>query len=295
MFMSRIAKGRVAGRIAGCACGCGHSSKACHCGPSCPGCKCHHRKKKKQYSRRGGAEVNPAPAPDIPIDMRSIESKMISVWDDHGYYTGLVLLAKANKFSPAETNALVERLLDNQNHIAYLFMPKFNRTDADRIAQKLQEHIGLAGELIDALMVDKNSSESAAADVKWKQNADEIGSALYKLQNRFGPYLMSENGWKNQMQMHLQHLTKVVGAYLGGDRVQALKDMNPYIAHIRQLAMALAKLVSGSRFGLLPPAYVYPTSYQPYWQYRQVPTEEIILAPRRNPPYRFRTQTVYRS
>lgn len=260
----------------------------------------------RSASRSGGVDPVPEPAPDIPKDMRSIESKMISAWDDHGYYTGLVFLAKVNKLPNDAINALKTRLLQNQNHIAQLFKPKFNEKVATDVAKALQEHIVIADKLIDALMNGDTMADTLTKD--WKRNADEIGTTLYKLQNRYGgPYILSEGQWKSQMQEHLTHLTKIISQYLKGDRADALKDMDPYIEHIRRLAMALAKLVSGPRmpfllpaaFGPVPP---YAAMMPSYYAYR--PLESEIITPPSpfypkasaqlpQAPYRFRTQTVY--
>jgi hypothetical protein len=265
-------------------------------------------------NRSGGVEPVPVAAPDLPHNMRSIESKMISLWDGHGFYTGLVLFGKANKLP--ETEELKTRLLENQNHIAYLFMPKFNKDVAKSVAEKLQEHIAIADKLLDALIAE-NAGTSSSGDklsdtlmTDWKRNADDIGSTLYKLQSRFGPYILSETKWKDEMQEHLKHLTTVITKYLGGNRAAALADINPYIEHIRHFAMTLAKLVSGPSFVAFGPAGPmfappYPSPYPyPYAAVPYRPLESEIVAPYSpfypkdpsrlsQPPYHFRTRTVY--
>jgi len=224
---------------------------------------------------------------------------MVALWDDHATFTYLVLVAKAAKRPADEIKAYTGRLLANQDNIAYMFLPKFGTEVASEVSKLLREHIMIADQVIDA-----------PADVdlrqRWYKNADDIGAALFGLQIKGGPYLMGREGWMAEMKEHLDKLTVVVLAYLGGQFGDAVSAIDPYFKHIRHLAMVLAKLVSGR----LPPPYGFVVGdpfarpffpapsyvYAPLVRRRSLTPLVPYSAPWMGPPpppYRFATQTRY--
>jgi len=251
-------------------------------------------------SRVGGAI---SPPTSLPGDMSSMESKMVALWDDHATFTYLVLVGKANKLP--ETDAYRQRLLANQDQIGYLFLPKFGANAANSVASLLREHISIADQVIDA--VGKNNFNEVNA--RWISNAEEIGAALFDLQSKGGPYLMSKDSWMNEMKEHLKRLTVIVSAYLTPDgKANAAAAVDPYIEHIRHLAMALAKLVSGRLALPVPYGFIVgrPTPYNigPRYVYSaRVAPPTRAIAPvipeyppwigTPEPPYRFPTKTLY--
>lgn len=248
-----------------------------------------------KWRRRVGGQGALVAAPDLPGDMTSTESKMVALWDDHATFTYLVLVAKGAQRPADEIKAYTGRLLANQFHIGYMFLPKFGQDAATEVAKLLQEHIILADKVIDQ----PTSEERKQA---WYKNADDIGAALFGLQSKGGPFLMGRDGWMAEMKEHLDKLTVVVAAYLAGDFVTAVTAIDPYVKHIRHLAMALAKLVSGRL--PIPLEFIYPG---PVF-FAEPPMPRYVYAPRTRPltpvapysppwltpappPYRFATQT----
>jgi hypothetical protein len=203
-------------------------------------------------------------------------------------------MGKATPLPKAETEGYVRRLLENQDNIAFFFVPKFGKAAAESVAGLLREHIAMAGELIDALNTDdtKLQAEKKAA---WYDNAARVGAALYDLQRGGAPYL-SKAQWMGEMKMHLDLLTTLVAAYLDEKFDEALKATDPYVSHIRHLAVAVAKLVSNSSgpivwpFGGIGLGYAYRPA-QPVTPYSPF---ELATGPP-GPPYRYRTQIRYLS
>lgn len=244
--------------------------------------------RRDRRGRSGGAVTAPT---DIPAEITSMEGKMLALWDDHGYWTRMVVMAKVSKLTTEETSGYVERLLQNQDQIAYYFVPRFGRDAAESVSKLLREHIALAAQLVDALA----GSGGNADEIKtsWFNNAEQIGSALYDLQNKFGGSApgLSKSQWISEMKMHLELLTTLVGAYVGGKFQDALIATDPYMKHIRHLAVAISKLVSPGRM-LWPfgPFSGYSYAYRPLQPIPNYPAFDYTTA---GPPYRYRTQTVY--
>jgi hypothetical protein len=319
-------------RYGGCGCGCERKSGGCGCGPECPGCNCYHAKEEVMF---GGAATRnsmsatahrPQPAvrrsynsamrlaggttapPDLPADVSSMEAKMMAMWSDHGFLTIMVLMAKGSSLSEVETNGYMNRLLLNQDNIAYYFVPKFGQTAAESVSKLLREHIALAGDLIDALKSGDGSAEQKKA--AWYDNAERIGAALFGLQGTGAPYL-GKAQWVGEMKMHLDLLSTLVGAYLGKNFEQSMRAMDPYLKHIRHLSGAISKLVSGPMLGgpattfwSFGPGYT-TTSYRyrasppvlysyPYRAAERIPPYLPYPFSDNAPPYRYRTQTIYK-
>src|SRR5579871_21915 len=100
--------------------------------------------------RSAGADGNVEPAKDLPIQVTSTESKMLALWDDHAYYTILVLLGLTTPLPDQQTAIFVTRLMQNQDNIGYLFVPRFGKDAANKVAGLLKVHIELAAKVIRA-------------------------------------------------------------------------------------------------------------------------------------------------
>lgn len=220
-------------------------------------------------------------------------------------YTIFVLMSKVAQ--GGATQPMTARLLANQDQIGYMFLPKFGAAAADQVASLLREHILRADAVIDAV----GQPTYDAANKRWYDNAEEIGASLFDLQSKGGPYLMSRDSWITAMRTHLDTLTAVVAAYKGDQYGTAVEAIDPYVKHIRHLAMAVAKLVSGRlipQFGYVigaPPSpyYRFPGPqyvYRPRIQSLPVSVPRAPLIPDYPPwlstplpPYRFPTRTTY--
>lgn len=193
--------------------------------------------KGRRLKRRLGGGV--AAAPDVS-STEGPEKQMLALWDDHAYYTKLVLLGKVS-LSQEETNVYVQRLLANQDHIGYMFLPKFGLTAADTVAKLLRTHIALAGDLIDALK--SGSKQASYYKQQWYENADQVGAALFGLQLQTASRGPTKEQWQAEMRQHLDLLTVIVGHSIARRHLDAQLATEPYVKHIRHLARQLATLV----------------------------------------------------
>ena len=261
--------------------------------------------------RSAGADGNVEPAKDLPIQVTSTESKMLALWDDHAYYTILVLLGLTTPLPDQQTAIFVTRLMQNQDNIGYLFVPRFGKDAANKVAGLLKVHIELAAKVIRANLPSTEGASSEKASEEWDKNATQIGEALYGLQQKTGRLFPTKQQWIDTMIKHLRTLTAVVTAQIRKEFAEMAKSTEPYVAHVRHLAMDLAKLVSGPPVGLTT-AFISPLGWPmgfvaarptPSYTYAYRPIESSEIIPEYSPfpttttsnapPYRLRTRTVY--
>lgn len=268
-----------------CPCGCSKGKQKCKCSKRCAGCGCGGPttittpiqlisrddenksmggccKEKRMRRRRGGDATK---ATDV-AENASIEAQMTSLWDSHGFLTYLVLITAVknnNASDPTEFDAYVNKLMENQDNIGWMFNRKFGKDMADLIANKLREHIDIAKQIVgllnDAIKPISSVSSVLGLDalfVKWDNNAKEIGDKLGELDDKSisGPGF-SKDKWKMHMLNHLELLKPIVLNYVNGSYTDAAALIPKYIKQIREMAVMMAKLVSGPSvkiFTILP-------------------------------------------
>jgi uncharacterized protein YukE len=100
---------------------------------------------------------------------------MRKLWTDHTVYTRLYIISSLN--DAPDTNLVAARLLRNQEDIGNAIKPVYGDAAGDQLTALLKEHIVIAVDIVDAVKA-KNTTAQAAAEARWKTNADDMANFL---------------------------------------------------------------------------------------------------------------------
>lgn len=201
-----------------------------------------------------GRPVRPASVPLGELDAKQV---MLQLWMEHVALTRAVLVAKV--WSLPDEKLVVNRLLANQDHIAWLFLkqlPKaLARPTAVAVANLLREHIVIAGAIIDALIGRRPARDAAGLIGDWAENGWKLADALYALQQQLGKNVGNRAAWRRHFTYatrpralapagrgHLDILARLVKAYVARDYAQA--DGPLLDANLKQAAGMAAHLAA---------------------------------------------------
>lgn len=117
-------------------------------------------------------------AGDVALVSRNaleLKDGMRRLWSDHVIFTREFIIAAAN--DDPGTSAALARLMKNQEDIGDAIVPYYGSPAGARLTSLLKEHISIAGELVTAAKAG-HSANVAAADARWRVNADQIATFL---------------------------------------------------------------------------------------------------------------------
>src|ERR1043165_8934494 len=144
------------------------------------------------------------------VDAQTFHDTMRKLWEDHITWTRLAIVSLANDLP--DTNATVDRLLQNQTDIGNAIKPFYGDAAGDQLTALLREHILIAAEIIQ----DAKAGNTAAmndAIARWYANADDIATFLHNLNPENWPL----DEMKAMMREHLDLTLQEAVAYLHGD------------------------------------------------------------------------------
>ncbi|HSJ87037.1 MAG TPA: hypothetical protein VK909_07495 [Anaerolineales bacterium] len=148
------------------------------------------------------------------MDAQAFHDAMRKLWEDHITWTRMVIvdfLADPNGTLP-DTQASVDRLLQNQVDIGNAIKPFYGDEAGNHLTDLLTQHILIAAEILqDAKAGDTAALNDAAA--RWYANADEIAAFLNSLNPEFWPL----DQMQEMMRMHLDLTLQEAVTYLHGD------------------------------------------------------------------------------
>jgi hypothetical protein len=221
-------------------------------------------------------------AMDIPADpFLSNQTRMMALWDDHAFYTRLFLsLVAAGDGVATELKSVTDRLLLNQDNIAYAFVTAGGLSRANELATKLRNHIDTAGAMISAIINRQGAAAVSSATAAAKVSADAVADAFFDIQSgSSGGTLRSRDQWRADMAMHIDLLAAVARART--DDVPSLTGAtDAYVRHLRGLALQLARLAEAR------PIVGY-AFYPAYGRYGSYPAQVYGLSPSAPSPYVF--------
>ena len=148
------------------------------------------------------------------MDAQAFHDAMRKLWEDHIPWTRMVIvdfLADPNGTLP-DTQASVDRLLQNQVDIGNAIKPFYGDEAGNHLTDLLTQHILIAAEILqDAKAGDTAALNDAVA--RWYANADEIAAFLNSLNPEFWPL----DQMQEMMRMHLDLTLQEAVTYLHGD------------------------------------------------------------------------------
>lgn len=136
-----------------------------------------------------------------------LQTAMRKLWEDHIVWTrNYIISALANL---EDSQAVVERLLQNQVDIGDAIKPVYGKNAGDTLAALLKDHILIAAEVVTAAKSGDTAALKTSSE-KWRSNANDIAKFL----SSANPY------WNNAMLQdmlykHLEFTTGEVVSRLG--------------------------------------------------------------------------------
>jgi hypothetical protein len=162
-------------------------------------------------------------------DAPAFHDGMRKLWEDHITWTRLAIISISNDLP--DTNATVQRLLQNQVDIGNAIKPFYGEAAGNQLTTLLTAHITIAAEILqDAKAGDTTAEQDAIA--RWYANADDIAEFL----NRANPENWPLDDMKAMMREHLDLTLQEAVSNLNGDYPASISAYEQI--HIQALQMA---------------------------------------------------------
>ena len=118
------------------------------------------------------------------------------LWDEHLFYTrnAIISLLSGSK----DIDAVSERLMKNQEEIAELLYPYYDRNDVEAYTAVLKEHVVLAVNLINKIKAGEDTTEATKA---WYDNGDKMLTWMENENSYYWSRIVTQPLWND----HLKH------------------------------------------------------------------------------------------
>ena len=162
-------------------------------------------------------------------DAQVFHDGMRKLWEDHITWTRLAIVSISNDLP--DTNATVERLLQNQVDIGNAIKPFYGEVAGDQLTTLLTAHITIAAEILQYAKAGDTTAQQDAI-VRWYANADDIAKFL----NSANPGNWPLDDMKTMMREHLDLTLQEAVANLNGDYPASISAYDQI--HVQALQMA---------------------------------------------------------
>ena len=167
------------------------------------------------------------------ISATSFHDGMRKLWEDHVTWTRLVIVDVA--FGTADTQATLERLLQNQVDIGNVIKPFYGEAAGSQLTALLTTHIVLAGNIL--VNAKAGNTDGVNANVTlWYQNANDIAAFL----NGANPKNWPLADMQMMMKTHLDLTLQEAVAQLTGDYSTSISTYDQVHLEILQMADMLS-------------------------------------------------------
>ena len=167
------------------------------------------------------------------ISATSFHDGMRKLWEDHVTWTRLVIVDVA--FGTADTQATLERLLQNQVDIGNAIKPFYGEAAGSQLTALLTTHIVLAGNIL--VNAKAGNTDGVNANVTlWYQNANDIAAFL----NGANPTNWPLADMQMMMKTHLDLTLQEAVAQLTGDYSTSISTYDQVHLEILQMADMLS-------------------------------------------------------
>lgn len=138
-----------------------------------------------------------------------LKADMQKAWINHTIWTrSYIVSAISNR---PDQQAVLERLLRNQQDISNVFKPYYGEEAGNQLADLLKVHIQIAGQIIEAAKANDRTKVSELQN-NWHKNADDIAKFLSSLNPNW-----TFKEIQSMFYTHLQLITEIVLSCLRGD------------------------------------------------------------------------------
>jgi hypothetical protein len=162
-------------------------------------------------------------------DALAFHDAMRKLWEDHITWTRLVIVSISNDLP--DTDATVQRLLQNQDDIGDAIKPFYGDAAGEQLSALLRDHILIAAEILQAAKAGDTPAMNDAI-ARWYVNADDIAIFL----NAANPENWPLEEMKAMMKEHLDLTLQEAVTYLQGDHVASVNAYDQI--HLQALDMA---------------------------------------------------------
>ena len=162
-----------------------------------------------------------------------LHDRMRRLWEDHVTWTRLAIVTFAD--GSAGFDATAARLLRNQEDIGDAIKPYYGEVAGDRLTALLEDHIGIAVELLRAAKTGDDAAFGSAR-ARWYANADDIADLLAGANPRWWP----QDTMRTAMRMHLDETLAEASHELTGQYARSVADYEEIHHHILEMADLLS-------------------------------------------------------
>jgi hypothetical protein len=167
------------------------------------------------------------------LDADAFHDQMRKLWEDHVTWTRLAIVAFAD--GSAGFDATATRLMKNQGDLGDAIRPFYGDAAGDRLTALLEDHIGIAVQLLQAARAGDDAA-FAEAHAAWYANADEIADFLSAADPRDWP----QDAMRAAMKGHLDMTLAEAGHELAGQYAASVADYDEVHHHILGMADVLS-------------------------------------------------------
>src|SRR5436305_5106181 len=170
-------------------------------------------------------------SPMLTAKAVALRMDMRKLWEDHITWTRLAIISLTTD-SP-DTQATVDRLLQNQTDIGNAVKPYYGKAAGNELTRQLRAHILIAADVIAAAKAG-DSAKLADAQARWVKNADQIAAVLHSV----NPRNWKLGAMKAEMHKHLDLTTQEAVARLQGNwsaDVAAYDKVHQHILHMSDM------------------------------------------------------------
>ncbi|MBD3920587.1 glycosyltransferase [Paenibacillus sp. PR3] len=158
--------------------------------------------------------------------------EMRRLWIEHILWTGSYIVSAISGLE--DQQQVLSRLLRNQQDIGNLFKPYYGDAVGNQLTTLLQQHIMLAGKVVDAAKAG-NTADLNKYNAEWHKNADDIARFLAAANPSWGFKWLQD-----MLYTHLKLITDQVVARLKKDWEGDIHAIDQNEAHMLQFADVLS-------------------------------------------------------
>lgn len=195
--------------------------------------------------------------------------KMREVWVDHAMYTRFYVVQAVAKLDGKDEFGA--RLLQNQAEIGHVFKPIYSDPFGDRLTALLQEHIRLAAQAVDVMMLEEGllrDEDVRDEDVRTGQ-LGEIKAALDKNTQEIVELFADSNPFYDDRELfelfdtHVELLLEQVEARINKDWLADIAAFDEGLKHLYELSDTLVDGIIAQRLDAEPGEGERPDEDQP--------------------------------
>jgi len=132
-------------------------------------------------------------------------AKSNQLWNEHICYTRNAIISLLN--GTKDLDAVSDRLMKNQEDIAELLYPYYDRNDVDAYTAVLKEHVVLAVSLVNKIKTGEDTTEATKA---WYDNGDKMLTWMENENSYYWSRIVTQPLWNDHLKWTIDEATNRV-------------------------------------------------------------------------------------